>query len=496
MNKTESILDVKVDQKTVRKSALNSVVIQMIFKLKGLITVPIMTYYLKPQEMGIYNIITVTAYLLYPIFSLNLIAGPSIYLIQEKSKERIREMYNTIVNGSILFYLISTIIFWLVMYKSGGKYYRYLYLVLPLMYSTLIYLSFACVLMFFHKTTILVRISFYKDLAGVILTILIVIAGASYYGMIFVVVFTDIIAGIYIYRLIKKDLPYKIFIDRKILHTFLKMSLPLLPVVIFSWVIQSSDSYFLAYFKGEETVGKYSVIYGLSNVILILHHALNLFWNPVSGKLWIEDKEKYRKAFISIFAFLTAFLFLAVLLFEFNSKLIMQFLVKRADYQDAYTIMGLIAFAFAMQVLITLLTAPLYSNRNPAMIFISYLVGSLINTVLNFVLIPPYGIWGAAISTAVSYFIVVSMMTYLNYRTAKFPFLDKRLFYIGSLFIVLWIGLARLREQLPLSQVLIGNIVLLLSLGAFLFFLILRQNEKEYFYSFFKELRAKISTKA
>lgn len=496
MNKSESIIDFKPDKKTIKKSILNSVIIQVLFKLKGIITMPIMTYFLLPREMGIFNLILVTASLLAPLFCMNLFDGPAIYLIQEKSKERIKDMYNVVINGSLLFFLLFTIIFWLVMHKFGGEYYNFLHLIVAIIFSMIIYKMFSFVLVAFQKTTTLVKYTFYKDTSSVILTILLVILGFSFYGMLIPIIITNIVAGLFIYRLIKRDLPYRIFLDKEILIKFLKMSLPLLPVFIFSWVVQSSDSYFLVYLKGEASVGKYSVIYGLSNVILILTYALNLFWNPISVKLWIEDREKYRKAFVSVFASLSTFLFIVVLLFELNSKLIVKILVSRPDYQDAYVIMGTIAFAFALQVLITLLTAPLYSNRNPGMIFFSYLCGGLINAFFNFILIPPFGLWGAAISTAVSYLVIVAIMSYLNLKVARFSFFDKRLVYLSGVFIVLWVGVAYLREHLQILQLLIGNVVLVLTLGTILYFKVLKEEEKQYIFSFFKEMKLRKASQA
>ena len=49
----------------------------------------------------------------------------------------------------------------------------------------------------------------------------------------------------------------RLTMDLAILAKFLRFSIPLLPVFFFSWVIQSSDSYFLAYYLGKDAVGKY-----------------------------------------------------------------------------------------------------------------------------------------------------------------------------------------------------------------------------------------------
>lgn len=489
MDDRTNLLDFSADTCTVKKSAVNSIFIQLLIKLKGFITMPVMTYFLAPGELGAFNIILVTSAMLVPLFSMNLTDGPAIHFVQEKSREQIINMYNTVTNSVLLFSLCFLPVFWLGMYSFGGAYYRYLPLMVALLYSSLLYKLVTYVLVIFQKTSLLVKNTLLKDGAASLLTIVVVAAGFSYVGMIAVLIVTNVAAGILVYRVTRKELVYSCAIDRQKLWQFLKTALPLLPVFFFSWVIQSSDSYFLAYFKGEGAVGKYSIIYGLASVILSLTMALNFFWFPVSARLWVENREKYRQAFVAMFAGFVTVLFVAVTLFELNSRMIMQLLVRRAEYHDAYIITGIIAFAFAMQVLITLLTAPLYSNGNTKTIFTAYLCGGLVNTVLNILLIPASGILGAAISTAVSYLAIVLLMGWLNHRMAGFAFFDRRLIPVIPVFIAVWGVVAWLRDSLQLYQVLLADAGLLLSVAALLCRVLLKSEEKEYLYSIYAGMR-------
>ena len=489
------LLDFRADTRTVKKSAVHSIFMQLLIKLKGLITMPVMTYFLTPAEFGVFNIILITSSMLVPLFSMNLTDGPAIHFVQEKSRERIVIMYNTVTNSVLLFSLGFLPVLWLVMYRFGGTYYAYLPLIAVLLYSNLFYKVVTYMLAVFQKTSLLVNNAVLKDGAATLLTIAVVAAGYSYLGMIAVLVVTNVAAGILVYRITRKELVYSCVIDRQILRQFLKMAFPLLPAFFFSWVIQSSDSYFLAYFKGEQAVGKYSIIYGLTSVILSITLALNFFWFPVSARLWVENREKYRKAFVAMFAGFVTVLFVAVTLFELNSRMIMQLMVRRAEYHDAYIITGIIAFAFAMQVLITLLTAPLYSNGNTKTIFAAYLCGGIINTILNIFLIPTTGIMGAAISTAISYLVIVLLMAWMNYRMARFAFFDHRLIPVTLIFISAWGGVAWLRDSLQLYQLLLMDAGLLLSAAALSYTTALKREEKEYLHGMYNDFRLKLGAK-
>jgi O-antigen/teichoic acid export membrane protein len=187
---------------------------------------------------------------------------------------------------------------------------------------------------------------------------------------------------------------------------------------------------------------------------------------------------------------------MAVLLFELNSKLILQILARNVEYRDAYVIMGTIAFAFGLMVLITLLTGPLYSNKNTTSILVSYLLGAALNCVLNFLLIPSYGIWGAAISTVASYLLTILLISYFNYNIAKFSFFDKRLVYVLISFFPIWFLITIVREQVDFIQLVLVNIALILVLGSLIYFKVINKEEKEYFLSMLKDYKLKPNSRA
>jgi O-antigen/teichoic acid export membrane protein len=441
--------------------------------------------------MGVFNIISVTASLLAPLCTLNLPDGSVLFFAQEESQQKIQRMYMTVINFVALFSLVIGLVAYPLISLTHKELLPQAVWVGLVLYSTVFYKLAEFLLVTFQKTDIVLKNALIRDLGTALFSVLLVVLGLSYKGLVVAGTVSMVVMALFLYRRIFQNLRYSPLIDRSELKNFLKISLPILPVFFFSWIIQSSGSYFLLRYKGESFVGKYSVVYGLCNTILILTFALNFFWFPVSAKLWAKDREKYRKGFIMLFGAVSLLLFLGVLLFEFNSEVIMRIMARNPEYRDAHVIMGIISFAFTMQVLVTLLTAPLYSNRNSSMIFLSYLCGGLVNALLNFAIIPKYGILGAAISTALSYFFVVLIMAVLNYKVARFAFLDKRLYAVIGTFLILWVATAVLKGQLDIFQIIIGDVILLLSVGALIYFFVLKKKEKSYIFSLFNELKTR-----
>ena len=484
--KEESFFSFTPDRETITRSAGQGFLIQMIVKMKGIITMPILSYFLLPNEMGLFNFVVVAAAMALPFFMLNLPDGSQVFFAQEKSEKKIKNMYMTVINSVIInvLFLTSALMLFMALFKPQFPVSPVW--ILLFLYVQIVYKIPEFILITFQKTSILLRHSFVKDLGASLFSIVLVIIGYSYKGMLFGHAFFILMVGILLLRKVFQNVSYSFTISVSYLKSFLKMSIPLFPVFFFAWVIRSSDTFFLIYFQGEGVLGKYSVVCGISNVIMVLTYALYIFWFPVSAKLWLEDREKYKKAYKLIFAAFLTVLCTVILLFELNSKIIMKILVRNSVYHDAYIIFGIMAFSFSMQVFVTLLTAPLYSNKNPTMILISYLAGGILNAVLNFSLIPIYGLLGAAVSTAISYLAIIIIMSYLNYRIAKFSFLDKRLYYIVPIFTGLWIIAVYFREKFRDFQILLTDVVMLGLIGTVLFFKILSQEEKSYISSAIK----------
>ncbi|MBV5326817.1 MAG: polysaccharide biosynthesis C-terminal domain-containing protein [Chlorobium sp.] len=488
--KEDHLFSFEVNRKTIGKSAASSVLVQLLSKLKGLISMPILTLLMAPAEMGTFNLILVTSSVLTPLVTLNLTDGVGVLFAQEKNINTISKMYNSVLN--VIFILTVSYCFISIFYYIffAGQDSNILWISLLLL-SNIVYKLPIFLLATYQKTEIILKNSFIKDITGTILTILLVYIGYSYKGMVFSMIFFNLVCSIQLYNKIFSNISYSCQIDTTILKQFLKMALPLLPVFFFSWIVQSSDSYFLAYFSGKEAVGKYSVIYGINSMILSITFALNFFWFPMSGRLWVESRDRYMKVFTVVFAGMLTVLLTVVCLFEFNSKALMMMFVRQLAYQDAYIIMGIIAFAFSMQVMITLLTAPLYSNRNTKAIFSAYLVGGIVNTILNITLIPKSGIVGAAVSTAIAYLVIVVVMGILNYRLARFSFIDSRLKYIIPVYIVIWGLLWVVRGYLSIPEIIITDFIFVTLVALLIYKQGLRSDEREYISTLIKNFHMK-----
>jgi len=222
------------------------------------------------------------------------------------------------------------------------------------------------------------------------------------------------------------------------------------------------------------------VVYSLCRIILATSMALGFFWYPVSVRMWQEDRDKYLKYFRLLFSHGLLVLFLILLLLEANGRLILLVFARNPEYQSVYPYVSLIAFAFVMQVLITILTAPLYANEKPSWILAANLAGAISSLALNLLLIPRFGILGASITAACSFLVVVLLLTWGTYRFCGFRFLEKRC--LASLPVVFgfWAALALLRERLMVGGGLLASLFLTLFSPLVVYFFFLTPGERRF----------------
>ncbi len=478
---SEPIFEFQADSRTIKRSAVHSILLQLFLRLKGIITLPLITYLMMPEELGIFNLILNTASFFVPLLTLNLTDGPVLYFVREKDKARLSHMYSTVLNATLLSSLGGFILSYVCiqMFPAFASLRPY-FLYCMLMYLSLhLFKVTSYILVIYQKTDRMIYYSAWNELGGIALGILLVWWGLSYKGL---VVGSLVAAGAvaaWLLRLFFREIRYYLRVDLHYFKRFLSMSLPLLPVFIFSWIMQSLDSYFLAFYQGIEAVGQYAVVYSICRIVLATSMALNFFWYPVSVKLWQEARDKYLRYFRILVSLSIPVLFTILLLFELNSRLIVYVFARKPEYQNIYPYLSLIAFAFIMQVMITIITAPLYANENPRWILCANLCGGLLKLILNIALIPGYGLWGAAISTAVSYFAVVVFLTYAAYRVCHFPFIEKRCSYALLVAVFIWTIAFSVRDHLSCAYGILLSLLAVAVLAGLFYLLYLRADEKQ-----------------
>ena len=186
-----------------------------------------------------------------------------------------------------------------------------------------------------------------------------------------------------------------------ILKEMLTYGLPLMIASISGVLLATTDRYMLSSMSSLENTGIYSLGYRVSNTLkVIIATSLSLSLSPLRMKK-INDPNHHR--FYSKIATYTALIFsLAMIMLSLFSLEFLKFFAKNDLYWEANTIIPILALAIFFGVMKDQVIIGLTISKKTKIIGSSIIITSLINIILNSVLIPRWDIYGASAATLLS----------------------------------------------------------------------------------------------
>lgn len=211
----------------------------------------------------------------------------------------------------------------------------------------------------------------------------------------------------------------------------LAFSMPLIPLQIASFVIALSDRFFLKEYSGLSDVGLYSLGYKFASVLPILTiepfkafspRIFSLIDRPDECKKMIADFTRY---------YLAVSLTLALAISMFSREVIA--VMSDESFHDSYRVIYILC---ASQVLLGVYNLSRYANnivKKNWIIMLSWILASILNVGLNLLLVPRYGMYGAAVSSVTAYAALVVANLYATRRIYPIHFSYSRLVQISLL---------------------------------------------------------------
>lgn len=183
-----------------------------------------------------------------------------------------------------------------------------------------------------------------------------------------------------------------------ILKKTLKYSLPLVPSLMSSWVINMSDRIFIEqHYSGFREVGLYSVAYKIGQVVQLFATAMLMAYNPLFYSLANQaepDRPKITKLHNDNIKALLTICFVAAL---FSNDFICIFLTP--EYASTTHIVPIVIMGYFFIQMIGLQNLAFYQTKKTVYLMVISCIAAVINIGLNFLLIGKYGMEGAAFAT-------------------------------------------------------------------------------------------------
>lgn len=196
----------------------------------------------------------------------------------------------------------------------------------------------------------------------------------------------------------------------------LAFSVAVVPHLLFTWGITFADRMILVRFVSLEEVAIYGVGYQIGSLITIFSLSVTNAW--LARFFRAAEGDAGAEEFAQTLTRMTLVLLgLSLATFALAPELIA--LAATSAYADSVPILQMIAAAHVFHGLNQAFILPLFLKKRTGLVSASTGMGLVVNIVLNLLLIPHYGITGAAIATIASY-VAIAASSYLFAR-AVYP---------------------------------------------------------------------------
>lgn len=200
-------------------------------------------------------------------------------------------------------------------------------------------------------------------------------------------------------------------INVSLLRRLIKFGLPYLPAGLGSMIIQGIDRPILTNLTDLHTVGIYNANYKLGIFMMLFVNMFQYAWQPFF--LQQAEEKDAKKVFSKVLTYFTVaagIILVLVSLFIDDIVKINFFGITLigSAYWSGLVIVPIILFGYLFYGSYVVFTAGIYIKEKSMYVPLITGIGALVNVVVNFLLIPPLGIIGAALATLASYIVMAA----------------------------------------------------------------------------------------
>lgn len=391
-------------------------------KIINFFLVPLYTNILTTAEYGTVDLMTVLTTVIVPIITLNISEAVMRFSMDNETKKE-----NILTIGIIMAIISSIISVFLIpifkLFKMTSDY-SILLAFYMLTYSTSLILI--CYIRGIEKLLEYSIISIIQTAIIAILNIVFLVKfkmGVSGYILAYIIAYFTTIIVCLICGNVKSRLK-QIKVDKTLLKDMLKYSALLIPNSLMWWMMNSLDRVMVTSMISVSANGVYAVSYKIPTILTTLTTIFNQAWmfSAVKEKD-SEDKNEYTtKVYKSLSICVTTVTSIILVILKPLLKIYVG-----ADFYDAWEYVPPLLLGSSIMTLGTFLSNEYTAHKDSKGFLFSSLAGAILNLILNYLLIPKYGVLGASIATCTSYIIVFIFRCFDTKKYIKIKYNDKEL---------------------------------------------------------------------
>lgn len=423
-----------------KQLAKNTIIIffgRVCTQLISFFLLPLYTSYLATKEYGTVDLIQTYVTLLVPIITLELEMSIFRFLIDSRKSEK--ETNKLISNNFFILGISLSIFIILYIIVSSIVTIPYRWLILVDIIVCVLSGNFLQVARGFGKTLDYAISCILTGLTTVISNIILIcFVHMQAEGMIISMALANFMCSLYLFIRLKlySKINFKI-VDFKQIKEMYKYSLPLIPNGISWWIVNVSDRSIISIVLGASANGLYAISNKFPTIISSLTGVFNLSWSE-SAALHINSSD--RDEFFSDITNTVLRLFMALGVGMLACMPFVFPILIDVKYNDAYNYIPFLVLGTVFNVAICLYSQVYLAKKLSKQVASTAIVGAIINILINVIFIKQIGLYAAAISTMISYFVMMiyrhfDLKKYVNIKIEKKLIIESIIIYAFTLLI-------------------------------------------------------------
>ncbi len=449
------------DNNKVLKSGLWYIVSNIMIRAVGIITSPVYTRLLAPEEKVLADNFNAYISIFTTVTCLCLIYSVGRAKLDFKDDfDGYMSSIQTLSSLFGVFVLLLAVVnvdrlSALMQYQRAEIFLMFLYLII---YPSIDYMQYKYRFEYRYRENI--AISVIITIATVLLSIVLILAmpEARAFAKILGTVLPSMIVGLWCYITLLKN--GKVLYNKEYWSYALRIGLPMIPHGLALVILNKIDSLMIMSYCGRHDGGIYTTGYSIAVLLSVITNAIGQAWLPwFNERLYAGDRDRIRKWNILLMAggCIMTLGFITV-----GPEVIM--LLTAPAYHSCMYVVPPVAVGTLCQYFYTnYVNLELY-HRKTVLIAVNSIAAAIINVILNYIFIPVYGYLAAAYTTVAGYFILMIMHCACT-RVLLKEKLYRDVIYFAMLVItgIIGCGIAELYDKITVRYVLF--IVLLFVVG-------------------------------
>jgi len=441
----------------------------------GLISFPILTRIFSVSDYGILGLITITLLIATAITKLGLPNAIVRFYAEFKLQKRLPNFYSTMFLGCVAVSATVAIFFSLVIKLFCSKFLDNNIINLLFLVSILIVIScpIATLTSFLRAEqrtrlyNLIMIVSRYGSLTLSILLVFFFIKGL--YGFYVGQIVSGIIILFFLLYIFRKSLRISLAsFSPAIFKDSLKYGFPLVWAELGHLVLNFADRYLIQLYLGSIPLGLYTAGYNLATYATeMIIYPINYAMTPIYMNILVNKGEQQTKEFFAkLFTYFSLIMLPSVFGFIAVGRDLISFLAS-TKYAESYLVLPYVVIGQAIYACTLILNSGLFISKKTYVVTYVMMGVCVMNIALNIVLIPRYGILGAAQATLISYIFYAIVITYYAFKAFRFRIDYPRIFLYLVVAVAMYFAISVIDLGSPF-----GNLVTKIPAGA-LFYTVL-----------------------